>query len=101
MGLVAVDARPAVADPKLSQEHQTIMLLTEGGGRVCVPFGCGMDCADLAASLAVQPVGLAAVEAQLAVADPALFREYQVGNMAFIHHLRCYKPPRLNTLSTK
>jgi hypothetical protein len=40
--------------------------------------GTSLDCADLAASLAVQPVGLAAVEARLAVADPALFKEYQV-----------------------
>jgi hypothetical protein len=41
--------------------------------------GTSLDCADLAASLSVQPVGLAAVEARLAVADPALFKEYQVG----------------------
>lgn len=32
----------------------------------------------LLSSLAVRPVGLDQVEARLAVADPALFREYQV-----------------------
>jgi hypothetical protein len=31
-------------------------------------------------------MGLAAVEARLAVADPALYREYQVGNMLVLHH---------------
>jgi hypothetical protein len=51
-----------------------------------VVTGTSLDCADLAASLAVQPVGLAAVEARLAVADPALYREYQVGNMPVVHH---------------
>jgi hypothetical protein len=46
-----------------------------------VVTGTSLDCADLAASLAVQPVGLAAVEARLAVADPALFKEYQVRHL--------------------
>jgi hypothetical protein len=40
----------------------------------CVLIGSAMDCPGLAASLAVQPLGVAAVEARLAVADPALFK---------------------------
>ncbi|WIA44284.1 hypothetical protein OEZ86_007091 [Tetradesmus obliquus] len=42
-----------------------------------VVTGSSLDCAGLAASLALQPVGLAAVEARMAVADPSLFKEYQ------------------------
>jgi hypothetical protein len=40
----------------------------------------------MAASLAVQPVGQAAVEARLAVADSALYKEDQVNEMAWMHH---------------
>lgn len=43
-----------------------------------VVCGSSLDCASLACSLAVRPVGLADVEARLAVADPGLHREYQV-----------------------
>jgi hypothetical protein len=45
----------------------------------------GLVAAD--ASLTVQSVGLAAVEARLAVTDPALFREYQVSHMTVFEGL--------------
>jgi hypothetical protein len=55
-----------------------------------VVTGTSLDCAHLAASLAVQPVGLAAVEARLPVADPALFKEYQVNIRGLVYRCGVY-----------
>jgi hypothetical protein len=43
-------------------------------------------CTVVVHSLVSPVMGVVAVEARLAMADPALFREYQVSLMAWMHH---------------
>ncbi|WIA23775.1 hypothetical protein OEZ85_013460 [Tetradesmus obliquus] len=96
VGLAAVEARLAVADPGLFKEYQVGFIHDPGGECMgLVVTGSSLDCAGLAASLAVQPVGLAAVEARLAVADPALFKEYQPVGLAAVEARLAVADPAL------